>query len=187
MWNYVRFRSDNSPMANILSKCSCKENLRLVIYNLSENHVECATVSPQEVEQLALGETARFISEDARNGAHAVLAYDTAKCEVYLIDSTPELPVASCVLLCVVTELLNGCVQPRQSQCGRPEIRREEAVCRPCPCEKEAVMRDERGRFVRKNETVCNERWIEDEPLKNPPMNEDASAVMNRRFRIGRH
>ena len=43
MWNYVRLHSDNSPMAEILSQCSDKSNLRLVIYHLSENHVECAT------------------------------------------------------------------------------------------------------------------------------------------------
>ena len=108
MWNYVKLHSDNSPMAEILSQCSDKSNLRLVIYHLSENHVECATVGPDEVRQFNLGETARVIRNDARNGAHAVLAFDVRTNEVYLIDSTPELQIASAVLLCVVTELLNG-------------------------------------------------------------------------------
>lgn len=184
MWNYIRLYSDNSPMAEILSRCSNKSNLRLVIYHLDENHVECATVSPDEVRKFNLGDTARVIREDAENGAHAVLAFDVKSGDVYLIDSTPELPVASAVLLCVVTELLNGCVQPRQCKCGRPENcenddkhpRIEDVVER-----NQLVKRDACGRFVRKEEV--------DEPWKNPPTMEgaDASTVLTRRFRLGRH
>ena len=196
MWNYVKLHSDNSPMAEILSQCSNKSNLRLVIYNLSENHVECATVSPDEVRQFSLGEVGRTISYDARNGAHAILAFDMGSKEVYLIDSTPELQIASAVLLCVVTELLNGCVQPRQCECGRPEVRREALRCEARPsieriaesnfremekCSCDVAKRDERGRFVRRVETPTDEPW------KNPPTFEDANMVMNRRFRLGRH
>ena len=91
--------------------------------------------------------------------------------DVYLIDSTPELQIASAVLLCVVTELLNGCVQPRQSQCGRPEVRRETPRFAPRPSieqiaennyramNQEVARRDANGRFVRKV----------DEPWKNIP------------------
>ena len=187
MWNYVRLHSDNSPMAEILSQCSNQSNLRLVIYHLSENHVECATVSPDEVRQFSLSsDEARAIRNDAHNGVHAVLAFDLASGTVYLIDSTPELQVASAVLLCVVAELLNGCVQPRQSQCGRPEVRMEhpsimEAVARRV--DEAVARRDERGRFVRKVEYVEEH----DEPWKNPPVVESADSVMNRRFRLGRH
>ena len=114
-----------------------------------------------------------------------------------MIDSTPELQIASAVLLCVVTELLNGCVQPRQSQCGRPEVRREAPRFAPRPSleqvaennyramqqfEKEVARRDANGRFVRKTEQVPN-----DEPWKNIPTDDGASTVMNRRFRLGRH
>lgn len=182
MWNYVKLHSDNSPMAEILSQCSNQSNLRLVIYHLSENHVECATVSPDEVRQFSLSsDVARAIRNDAHNGVHAVLAFDLASGTVYLIDSTPELQVASAVLLCVVAELLNGCVQPRQSQCGRPHPSIMEAVARR---DEEAVARrDERGRFVRKVECVEEH----DEPWKNPPVVESADSVMNRRFRLGRH
>lgn len=188
MWNYVRLHSDNSPMAEILSQCSDKSNLRLVIYHLSENHVECATVSPNEVRQLTLtSEEARTIRNEARNGVHAILAFDCGSGHVYLIDSTPELQVASAVLLCVVTELLNGCVQPRQSQCGRPEVRRETPRFAPRPSieqiaennyramNQEVARRDANGRFVRKV----------DEPWKNIPETDDASSVMHSRFSLG--
>lgn len=188
MWNYVRLHSDNSPMAEILSQCSDKSNLRLVIYHLSENHVECATVSPNEVRQLTLtSEEARTIRNEARNGVHAILAFDCGSGHVYLIDSTPELQIASAVLLCVVTELLNGCVQPRQSQCGRPEVRRETPRFAPRPSieqiaennyramNQEVARRDANGRFVRKV----------DEPWKNIPETDDASTVMHSRFSLG--
>lgn len=184
MWNYIKLHSDNSPMAEILSQCSDKSNLRLVIYHLSENHVECATTPNADREYKLSSEEARAISRDAQNGVHAVLAFDVRSGEVYLIDSTPELPIASAVLLCVVTELLNGCVQPRQSQCGRPEVRRDcsrfEAP-REAPRAPELVRRDVNGRFVRKTES--------DEPWKTPPVVEetDPSVIMNRRFRLGRH
>ena len=188
MWNYIRIHSDNSPMAEILSQCSDRSNLRLVIYHLSENHVECATVSPSEVREFALGDTARAIRNDARNGNHAVLAYDMANRNVFLIDSTPELPVASAVLLCVVTELLNGCVMPRQSQCGRPEVRRnaprpsieEVAEHNYRALNEEFARRDERGRFVRREEA-------NDEPWRNVPTDNSADTVMVRRFRLGHH
>lgn len=187
MWNYVRLHSDNSPMAEILSQCSDKSNLRLVIYHLSENHVECATTPNADREYKLTSDEARAIRNDARNGAHAVLAFDVRTKDVYLIDSTPELQIASAVLLCVVTELLNGCVQPRQSQCGRPEVRREAPRFAPRPSleevaehnyramEQEVVRRDANGRFVRKV----------DEPWKNIPTDEDASSVMHSRFSLG--
>lgn len=187
MWNYVRLHSDNSPMAEILSQCSDKSNLRLVIYHLSENHVECATTPNADREYKLTSDEARAISRDARNGAHAVLAFDVRTKDVYLIDSTPELQIASAVLLCVVTELLNGCVQPRQSQCGRPEVRREDTrfVTRPSieevaehnyrAMEQEVVRRDANGRFVRKV----------DEPWKNIPETDGASSVMHSRFSLG--
>lgn len=191
MWKFAKLHSDNSPMAEILSQCSDKSNLRLVIYHLSENHVECATVNPNEVRQLTLtSEEARTIRNEARNGVHAILAFDRGSGHVYLIDSTPELQVASAVLLCVVTELLNGCVQPRQSQCGRPEVRmarpdiEKVAEANYRAMEQFAAQRDAHGRFVRKVEKPVVES---NEPWKNPPVAESADTVMNRRFRLGRH
>lgn len=187
MWNYVRLHSDNSPMAEILSQCSDKSNLRLVIYHLSENHVECATTPNADREYKLTSDEARAIRNDARNGVHAVLAFDVRANDVYLIDSTPELQIASAVLLCVVTELLNGCVQPRQSQCGRPEVRRETPRFAPRPSleqiaennyhamNQEVARRDANGRFVRKV----------DEPWKNIPETDDASSVMHSRFSLG--
>jgi hypothetical protein len=174
-------------MAEILSQCSDKSNLRLVIYHLSENHVECATTPNADREYKLTSDEARAISREAHNGAHAVLAFDVRTKDVYLIDSTPELQIASAVLLCVVTELLNGCVQPRQSQCGRPEVRREAPRFAPRPTleevaennyraiEQEIARRDANGRFVRKV----------DEPWKNIPETDNASSVMHSRFSLG--
>lgn len=191
MWNFVKLHSDNSPMAEILSQCSDKSNLRLVIYHLDENHVECATTPNADREYKLTSNEARAIRNEARNGSHAVLAFDVRTNDVYLIDSTPELQIASAVLLCVVTELLNGCVQPRQSQCGRPEARRETPRFAPRPSleqvaennyramqqfEQEVVARrDSNGRFVRKV----------DEPWKNIPEADSASSVMHSRFSLG--
>lgn len=172
MWNYVRLHSDNSPMAEILSQCSDKSNLRLVIYHLSENHVECATTPNADREYKLTNDEARAISNDARSGAHAVLAFDVRTNNVYLIDSTPELQIASAVLLCVVTELLNGCVQPRQSQCGRPEASKDCTRFAPRPSleqvaennyramqqfEQEVARRDANGRFAPKHPQMRKE------------------------------
>jgi hypothetical protein len=187
MWNFVKLHSDNSPMAEILSQCSDKSNLRLVIYHLSENHVECGATPNADREFKLTSDEARAISREAHNGAHAILAFDVRSGYVYLIDSVPELQIASAVLLCVVTELLNGCVQPRQCECGRPEVRREAPRFAPRPsleevaehnyramCQEAIVRRDANGRFVRKV----------DEPWKNIPETEDASSVVHSRFSL---
>ena len=213
MWNYIKLRREGSPMEEILSQCSDKANLRLVIYHLGENHVECATMNPNEVRGLALGSVANAIAKDAQNGPHAILAYDMRSNDVYLIDSTPELPVASAVLLCVVTELLNGNVQPRANVCGRPNI--------TDPCRESLPPFDDyddgdgypveakewakafldkltdpcsitRGEVVARrapNGRFCRREDVSDEPWKNPPAPTmgDANDVIQHRFRLGRH
>lgn len=179
MWDYIRLSRNDSPMNEIISQCSGKSNLRLAVYNLSENHVECATVSADEVRKFALGSVAREILRDAEGGSHAILAYDLGLDNVYLVDSVPELPVASAVLLCVVTELLNGCVQPRQTQCGAPRPNIEQVAENNYRAMNEVVRRDERGRFVRSNDV--------DEPWRNIPTQANANEVMAHRFRLGIH
>jgi len=186
MWKYAKLSGRTSPMAEITANVSNVKDLRLVVYNLSENHVECATVSPNEVREMTLSyDTARAIANDARNGEHAILAFDMRHNKVFLIDSTPNLEVASAVLLCVVTELLNGEVQCRTSQCGTPKVR--ESRFNPSPrVVDEVVRRDERGRFVRKDceeepNAPCNEHWN-----GIPSCDGAEDVVMNRRFHIGR-
>ena len=184
MWNYRKLSSNDSPMAEILNRCTCRSNIRLVVYHLSENHVECATTP--DASQFSLGETARTIKADSRHN-HAVLAFDLGSNEVYKIEDVPELPVASAVLLCIVTELLNGCVQSRENQYGAPvaETRRH------MPTPPRNVMRDSNGRFVR-----CNERFDCDETHEAQPMpsstnyggmQNDSSPLSGHRFRLGRH
>lgn len=174
MWNYVKLRPNESPMAQILSRCSNKANISLVIYHLEENHVECATVPPDMVERFKLGNVADMIAKDAEGGDHAILAYDVCAKEVYLVDAVPELPIASAVLLCVVTELLNGNVQKRTNAQGIPSIDME------MPCGDEDPWNDD--------DDPWDDNCVgEEEPWRTPPMCEDANAVLNRRFRLGRH
>jgi hypothetical protein len=173
MWNYKKLTSSNSPMAEILARCSCKENILLVIYHLSENHVECATTP--HVDKLRLGDACRTIKADSRNN-HAILAYDLGTNEGYKIEDVPELPIASAVLLCVVTELLNGCVQPRESQYGIPKARME-TTPRPMPSPRPmSSNRDERGRFV--SQGYCE---------KNDEAPNLVAPISGHRFRLGRH
>jgi len=196
MWNYIKLRREGSPMEEILSQCSDKANLRLVIYHLGENHVECATMSPNEVRGLALGSVANAIAKDAQNGPHAILAYDMRSNDVYLIDSTPELPVASAVLLCVVTELLNGNVQPRANVCGRPNITDHCRELLPSPSFDDdgdgypieaSITRGEVVARRAPNGRFCRREDVSDEPWKNPPTMGDANDVIQHRFRLGRH
>lgn len=178
MWNYRKLSRRESPMAEILSRCSSKANINLVIYHLSENHVECATVP--NVDQFRLGETARTIKADSQHN-HAILAYDLGTNEVYKIDDVPELPIASAVLLCVVTELMNGAVMPRDNQYGAPVAARKVAA----PTNN--VARAANGRFVRQ-EPQFEEPEV-DEPAPRPTrvVDEGAPVIRGHRFRLGKH
>ena len=186
MWNYKKLSSSESPMSEILNRCTSKSNIRLVVYHLSENHVECATVPEREVRTLSLGETARTIKADSRHN-HAILAYDLGSNEVYKIEDVPELPVASAVLLCVVTELLNGCVQPRDNQYGIPKEARNRAA-RPMPMPQN-VARDANGRFVRQTPRFEEEEVEEvfERPAAPTRVLDNGTPLLGHRFRIGRH
>ena len=162
-------------MAEILGRCSSRANIRLVVYHLAENHVECATTP--DVDQLRLGETARTIKADSRHN-HAILAYDLGTNEVYKIEDVPELPIASAVLLCVVTELLNGCVQPRENQYGAP------VAARRMPTPPQNVARNEHGRFVKQEP---NFREPEREFQKPTRIRENGTPLSGHRFRLGKH
>jgi len=176
MWNYRQLSHRESPMAEILAKCSSKANINLVIYHLSENHVECATVP--DVDKFRLGETARTIMADSRHN-HAILAYDLGTNEVYKIEDVPELPVASAVLLCIVTELMNGAVLPRENQYGTPVARRTAAPTNN-------VARAANGRFVRQ-EPQHEERFEESAPRPTRVVDEGAPIIRGHRFRLGKH
>ena len=177
MWNYRKLSSNDSPMAEILNRCSCKSNIRLVVYHLSENHIECATTP--DMAHLQLGETARAIKADSRH-PHAILALDLGTNEVYKIEDVPELPVASAVLLCVVTELLNGCVQPRENQYGAP------VAARRMPTPPQNVARGENGRFVRQEPRFEEEETFE-RPAAPTRVLDNGTPLVGHRFRIGRH
>lgn len=179
MWNYRKLSSNDSPMAEILNRCSCRSNIRLVVYHLSENHIECATTP--DMARLSLGETARTIEADSKH-SHAILALDLGSNEVYKIEDVPELPVASAVLLCVVTELLNGCVQPRENQYGAPVAARR----MPTP---QNVARGANGRFVKQEPRFKEEpQFIKKEPVAPTRVIDNGTPLVGgHRFRLGRH
>lgn len=179
MWNYRQLSRRESPMAEIMSRCSCKANINLVIYHLSENHVECATVP--DVQKFNLGETARTIKADSRHN-HAILAYDLGTNEVYKIEDVPELPVASAVLLCVVTELMNGAVMPRENQYGAPQV----AARRTAPANN--VARAANGRFVRQEpQYEEEERFEAPAPRPTRVLDNGTPVISGHRFRLGKH
>ena len=178
MWNYRQLSRRESPMAEILSRCSSKANINLVIYHLSENHVECATVT--DVDKFRLGETARTIKADSRHN-HAILAYDLGTNEVYKIEDVPELPVASAVLLCVVTELMNGAVMPRENQYGAPVAARKVAA----PTNN--VARAANGRFVRQEPQFEEPVFEEPAPRPTRVVDEGAPVIRGHRFHLGKH
>ncbi len=180
MWKYVKLCSCNSPMQEILSNCSCKSNIRLVVYHLSENHVECATTP--EVDQHRLGENAKTMMNDSRHN-HAILAYDLGKNEVYKIEDVPELPIASAVLLCVVTELLNGCVQPRENQYGIPAAAQRRAM----PTPPREVTRAANGRFVRQEPRFEEEHVARPSNVVMPKVGVNNNTLTGHRFRLGKH
>lgn len=169
MWNYKKLSRRQSPMAEIIAKCSCIGNINLVIYHLSENHVECATV--RDAEKFNLGETVRAIKADSRHD-HAILAYDLRTRDVYKIEDVPELPVASAVLLCIVTELMNGQSKFSENQDSTPILEDE--------LYKDATMpRGANGRFVKR------ESQFED--TKTKAVNDDEPIIGGHRFHLGRH
>lgn len=178
MWNYRQLSRRESPMAEILSRCSSKANINLVIYHLSENHVECATVP--DVDKFRLGETARTIKADSRHN-HAILAYDLGTNEVYKIEDVPELQVASAVLLCVVTELMNGAVMPRENQYGAPVAARKVAA----PTNN--VARAANVRFVRQEPQFEEPVFEEPAPRPTRVVDEGAPVIRGHRFRLGKH
>lgn len=175
MWNYRQLTRSESPMAEIISRCSSKSNIRLVIYHLSENHIECATTP--DMAGLSLGETARAIKADSRHN-HAILALDIRTNDVYKIEDVPELPVASAVLLCVVTELLNGVVLPRESQYGTPTLSR---VPRPMPMPQN-VARGANGRFVKQSPCIEEQKT----PISPTRVIDEGTPLCGHRFRLGR-
>ena len=176
MWRYVKLSSNDSPMAEIIGRCSCKSNIRLVVYHLSDNHVECAT--DPNVNQFSLGETARTIKADSRHN-HAILAYDLGSNEVYKIEDVPELPVASAVLLCVVTELMNGAVLPRENQYGAP-------VARKIAAPTNGIARAANGRFVRQ-EPRFEDEDEEQAPRPTRVLDNGTPVISGHRFRLGKH
>lgn len=154
MWKFIKIQlSGQSPMAEILRRCSDPRALRFVIYNLGENRVDCAAMPEQEVRRFSLDRDVVWsIKEATRDMKFAILAYDTCDHNVYLVDCTPELNAASAVLLCVVSELIGGGANLAKPQ---QKVYEYEGGCdyerfspsRPAP---EVVHRDARGRFIPK-------------------------------------
>lgn len=192
MWKFVRIQlNGRSPMQEILAKASSPRNLRLAIYGLGVNHIECA-VDERDASVLALSrDVVEQIKRETRGNEHAILAYDMQTRNVYLVECTPELNAASAVLICVVSEMV-GAAMPMPSQTpifgdweksdaddedwddvDEDEDDDDDSHWMPAP---EVVRRDARGRFVPKNA-------VERRPC---PSNDATNGLLNRRFHLGR-
>lgn len=202
MWKFTKIQlNGHSPMQEIMCRCSNSRNLRLVIYNLRENRVDCATVSPQEVRKFTLSSpVVTDIKSMGGDGKFAILAYDLQTERVYLVDLVPELNAASAVLLCVVTELIGGQASlGNNAPCNQYDDEEEndewgddlnDDIDDECLEEEyvapEVVRRDARGRFIPKNSTLGCGRRANEEPWRNIPQSaEGADSVIGHRFRLG--
>ena len=179
MWKYVKISPERSPMTEILDRCSCTSNLSLVVYNLSKNHVECAVT--HEASSIVLDGSTLDELRRASHNEHAILAFDLRTNEVYKIDAVPGLEIASAVLLCVVTELLNGTVMARKEENGIPTPRQSRACY--------GVKRDASGRFVKAESATCVDDCGEDDraPQKPTRVISNGTPLSGHRFHIGRH
>ena len=178
MFYYKRLNSKGNAknaLREILSGHANKADLRFVVYELSENHVLCASDEggPSAVAKYNLSkQTASDIKHDTTNGfSIAVLAYDMRTNNVYLLDGVPELAVANCLLLCVMNILVGTSDAYAPSHCfenSRPDVSHYVAAA---PRPKTKVVRDaQTGRFIR---------------LEEDPTHSDADEIIGRRFRLG--
>jgi hypothetical protein len=179
MFTYKRLNSRNNAkkaLNEILSTKAYKADLRFVIYELSKNHVECASDEggPQAVRKYELSrETADAIRRDAvDNFSHAALAYNMRTNEVYLLDAVPDLAVANCLLLCVMNILVgtSDAATPSHAFDSKHKDNAPYVTAQPRP--KSRAMRDpETGRFIRLVEDTNHES--------------DDDDILGRRFRLG--
>lgn len=155
MWNYIRLKSKGNAKKAIVEIIEDNgvaiDSIAFAVYNLSENHIECGSFEggPQEARKYQLdSDVARAMTSDAANGNHAVIAYDLRGGDVYLLDTVPELQIASCVLLCVMNVIIGYDSFKPSKSCG----------CREAVNEVEdlSVTRDSRGRFVKRTQQSCN-------------------------------
>lgn len=184
MFSYKRLNATHNAknaLREILAGKAHKADLRFVVYHLSENHVLCASDEggPSAVQKYNLSrETANQMQREATNNFPiAVLAYNMRTNEVYLLDAVPELPVASCLLLCVMNILVgvSDSYAPSRAfeepkQISRPNV---ENYVTAAPRPKTKAVRDaQTGSFM---------RLEEDSTLS------DEDGVLGRRFRLGHH
>jgi hypothetical protein len=163
-------------MAELLDSCTSKSNVRLVVYHLGENHVECATEAPDVVDSFKLdANTISKIKNEPIHGDHAILAFDMGNKTVRLIDAVPEIGAAAAVLLCVVTELFGGVIHQRVNEDGVPRqmpqnVRRNFEFDAP------------KEEFGPKEDDSNINSWLRD----FTPRDDNGEAIIKRRFHIGR-
>lgn len=151
--NYKRIKSRNNAKNAIreIMGFTDKKDLTIVIYDLNENHVICASDEggPTAVQKYHLSEsTADAIQNDAVNHFPiAALCYNLRRGEVYLLDAVPELAVANCLLLCVMNILLTEscggtlCAKEERKEAIEPYVAAR-------PRKSTVAVRDESGMFL---------------------------------------
>lgn len=124
MWKFKTASSTAvSPLQNVIANASSKANIRFVIYNLSQRHVEIATERGDCNAQFSLdastisaikNEATKQKEEAIRHGLRvprgddgfALLAFDIADKTVQLIQTAPEVAPINGILMAMVTELI---------------------------------------------------------------------------------
>ena len=109
----------------------------VVVYDLEENHVVCARDEggPSVAQKYHLSNEVVDVMRSNANGRFAALAY-THDGGVAYLDSVPEMPIACCLLTCIISVFIGG----GHTACETPTPEYREDL-RP--------LRDERGRFVK--------------------------------------
>lgn len=136
------------------------QDIVLVVYDLVENHVVCASDEggPSSVAKYSINSsTASEMKKDGGGNRFALLAYNLNESVVHILDAVPELQIASALVLVATNVILGSALGGKQNYNKARDISREyDAEKRDV--EKKKPLRDSRGRYVRSRseETVCN-------------------------------
>ena len=115
-----RPRDGRECFAKILEVC---ESPKIAIYNIKENHLECAPDNPggnpRDVERkYALdSRTVSDIKARVNGAAHVILAYDFCNATVYIIDAVPELQIASAVMTVLFEYVFSNALKGTKKKC----------------------------------------------------------------------
>lgn len=191
MYTFRTLQTNHSvtPMM-ALGECAVMRDVQFVVYDLHENHVVSAVAPPQVVNGLRLeGKTLDEIKRHSGDNRFAILAFETAECNVYAIDFVPEMHAATGVLLAVVQELMGGVVMRRKNLSGKPVVVEGEyhPSRRSCHCNQHCCCGQSadqvKGNFM--TVKIVNDE-PDEEPWKNIPSLGLQDSIGESGFKLGR-